>query len=78
MRTALAKAIYFTGALLTHVRTWHHRGRAWLPCSSSIRLIRLAERLDAEHFDHWALIHETCHGVPCHGCGGWIDERTGV
>ena len=49
-------------------------GRIWLPCNLSLRMLVLSEKLDVEHWDHWALEHSLCEdGLPCHDCGGHID-----
>lgn len=49
-------------------------GIMWLPCQLSVNLMLLAERLDWEHFPHWALQHQAsvCHGTRCESCGGHI------
>jgi hypothetical protein len=49
-------------------------GRRWTQCVASVRLLELAEEMDAEHFDHWALIHDGCDGWLCLKCGGWVDQ----
>jgi hypothetical protein len=49
-------------------------GRRWVQCVLSVRLLELAEGLDAAHFDHWALIHDGHPGCLCLECGGWIDQ----
>jgi hypothetical protein len=49
-------------------------GRRWIQCAASVRLLELAEEMDAEHFGHWALIHDGCDGRLCLTCGGWVDQ----
>ena len=49
-------------------------GRLWLPCALSMKMLVLSEKLDVEHWDHWALEHSLCEeGLPCRDCGGHID-----
>jgi len=61
--------------------TWvvsHHFeyvGVAMLPSRVGIRLIELANRVDEEHFNHWALEHlpnDHCEGGRCESCGGHV------
>ncbi len=44
---------------------WH-----WCSCGLSGRLMELSERIDPEHWDHWALVHEDCDADYCAECGG--------
>lgn len=85
----LARLVYGTGGLMSRVKTprmtykWEpdkpfdralsRAGRVWLPCKTSIRLIRLSVRLDPDHWDHWALDHDECvSGYGCGVCGGHV------
>jgi hypothetical protein len=89
-KTAVAKGVLRVSGWLTRVRTPQRTfriveftedgfvtepsGRVWLPCRTSIWLLKLSSRLDEEHWDHWALKHDECDGVPCMACGGRICE----
>lgn len=88
MRTHLAKALYWVGGKLSYIkwptRTYHleltegtdfltrYAGRSWLPNPLSLKCLKWSEAVDPKHWDHWALLHETCDNVPCPDCGGEI------
>jgi hypothetical protein len=52
--------------------------RRWHSCRTSTRLMSLSLRIDPLHWDHWALVHDTCAGERC-SCGGnvctWICDE---
>lgn len=51
-------------------------GRRWLPCKTSVNLVVLSSKLDADHWDHWAFDHSKCvDGIICDVCGGHIDPQ---
>lgn len=47
-------------------------GWRWQSCSASMSLLKLSERIDPGHWDHWAINHEDCPSVPCPRCGGQL------
>lgn len=48
-------------------------GRRWSSIKLTWTLLALANRLDKEHFDHWALKHTgACSAELCFDCGGWV------
>lgn len=55
-----------------------YAGRAWLPCTTSLRLLELAERLDTVHFNHWAINHANCLGTECATCGGRVHPTVSI
>lgn len=83
-KRASAKALFRVAGLLSRIKTPRRTytlvsthpfvtepsERRWLPCETSVRLIKLSMRLDWEHWDHWACVHDDCHGLPCPDCGG--------
>lgn len=50
-------------------------GRIWTSCVASVRLEKLSMRLDWDHWDHWALIHDDCDPTPCPECGGCVCDE---
>lgn len=58
-------------------------GRMWNSISLTWKLLSLANRMDREHFEHWALKHsDDCAAVPCTQCKGEVctldDEDEGA
>lgn len=54
-------------------------GIHWSPCGAAIKLLTLSERLDPDHFIHWAAYLPAGEGVrlvPCDECGGLIYQST--
>ena len=54
--------------------------RDWLPCQISFKLLSKSMSMDPDHWDHWALVHDTCEGTVCDDCKGIVcgkDERDG-
>jgi hypothetical protein len=47
-------------------------GRHWVSCRLSMKMMKWSMKLDWEHWDHWACIHEHCDPAPCAVCGGWV------
>jgi hypothetical protein len=45
--------------------TSQYAGRAWLPIHLSTKCLEWSLDLDPEHWDHWALVHESCENRPC-------------
>ncbi|HEY9418073.1 MAG TPA: hypothetical protein VIQ30_25215 [Pseudonocardia sp.] len=84
MKRALAKTSYKAAGWLSKVKTptrtyalvsvdpfvTEPSGRMWLSCPPSMWLLKQSMRLDLEHWDHWALVHDSCDPVPCAVCGG--------
>lgn len=91
MRTRLAKTVYWLSGQCSRIRTWQRyyempvgaplddlrpAGRHWTSTSLTWKLLALSTRLDPQHFDHWALVHDHCATLPCRDCGGRIDQRS--
>lgn len=84
VKRALAKTTYKLGGWLSKVKTptrtyalvsidpfvTEPAGRRWSACGPSMWLLKKSMRLDWEHWDHWALVHDKCNPVPCLDCGG--------
>jgi hypothetical protein len=54
-------------------------GWRWMSINTCWRLMELSERLDPQHWEHWALVHnEDCCVLPapCPECGGTTCEAT--
>lgn len=48
-------------------------GRQWSSIQLTWKLLSLSERLDREHWEHWALKHTgKCSSHTCEGCGGTV------
>lgn len=47
-------------------------GRRWGSWQFAYTVLNWSLKLDWEHWDHWALIHETCGWTPCTECKGRI------
>lgn len=83
----LAKIVYRIGGLIRLIRTPQkvyqlefdgglydriYVGRRWLPSRLSMKMLILSTRLDTEHWDHWALVHDQCGGEYCLECHGRV------
>lgn len=90
MRRRLAKIAFRASGWLSRIKTWQRTyeivndefpfefralPRRWLPCGTANRLLKLSMTLDMKHWDHWALVHDRCGGIPCSECGGTICEQ---
>jgi len=53
--------------------------RRWMPWPFAMKVLGWSMKLDWDHFDHWACVHEHCNPSPCAECGGltcqWDDEE---
>lgn len=49
--------------------------RRWIPCGLSTRFLVLSQKLDNEHWGHWALDHGPTDGTYCTDCGGLIEKE---
>lgn len=47
-------------------------GHAWVPNPFSMWLLKQSWRLDWDHWDHWALVHDKCEPIPCAVCNGCL------
>lgn len=47
-------------------------GRMWLPCQTGVKMLQLSQKLDHNHWDHWALEHNDCGWLYCNECHGRI------
>lgn len=96
LRTEVAKGVFWLAGKTRHIKTWQREyrfvkswkrprpfepmERRWGTWSGSVWLLELAERIDPEHFDHWAFKYDHCQGERCRrcaSCGGFyeIDEK---
>lgn len=46
--------------------------RTWQPISLSWKFLTWSERVNPQHWDHWALDHSDCNVGKCSECGGDI------
>lgn len=90
--TRLAKAVYKLGGLIHGIQrptrlykwdveteTFTKTNYRWLGLGTGLTLsLSWAQKLDREHYDHWAYQHTEECGDPCDTCGGrfcpWEDE----
>lgn len=92
IKRILAKILHYVAGLLSRIKTYQRfytldsfdppvftlAGRHWSSCGLSTRLMGGAMRLDWDHWDHWACVHDQCNPSPCATCGGLKCADEGV
>lgn len=89
MRTVIAKVVFRLSGLLGKIKYQQpvykrERGGPSVPAGTqrlahpwTYKLLFLSERIDPEHWEHWAFRHGSIPGEPCTHCKGWIPAEPG-
>ena len=89
MRTRVAKFVFWLSGQLGKIKyqqpvyKWE-RGSPSEPAGTQLlshpwtyKLLFLSERIDPEHWEHWAFEHDPIPGTRCIHCKGWIPAEPG-